>query len=246
MEKGHFIAVAFIALFMFGCTGNGGERIVYDCTKCNSTITPQPQNTEFALLLPTGCTDELCGISRTKGWASELGFETKLYNASWAQGPILMLFTKTDAFVFQSTPTTRLQFMDGTCNFINDKKACDIYKQELENSKTGIGACLAKNGLSMGTIAFYHSETCPHCAKMKPWIQELEAQGYKFYWVEGSNSTAMTVARDCYSTILKFNDGVPQFACPSNGKWQLGEFLSKDEMTKFASDCLAAANSTKG
>ena len=53
----------------------------------------------------------------------------------------------------------------------------------------------------------------------------------------------MKIGQECLSDIFDFGEGVPQFACPSNGQWKLGAvFQSVDEMKTFADECRNAAN----
>ncbi|OQX18619.1 MAG: hypothetical protein BWK75_06495 [Candidatus Altiarchaeales archaeon A3] len=102
-------------------------------------------------------------------------------------------------------------------------------------------SCLEKYNVSEDTIAFYHSDTCPHCVKMKPWVHELENKGYKFLWVNAADAEKMKIAQECLPDVLNFNEGIPQFGCPSNKKLKIGEFMSIEEMQKFADECRDAA-----
>jgi len=87
---------------------------------------------------------------------------------------------------------------------------------------------------SPDTVVFVYSNSCPYCNKMKPFVNELEDEGYKFYWAEGSDSEAREVITNCFSDLL--GKYVPQFICPATGKEQTGA-MSKDELKKFADDC---------
>ncbi|MFH1447542.1 MAG: hypothetical protein ABIG39_01655 [Candidatus Micrarchaeota archaeon] len=253
---GIFIAVAFLALS--GCTGN---NVVYDCSKCdvncsecdtdcsgcdvdcskctNVNIVPIDIKSGMTFIVPSSCTDELCGISETQGWAGELGLELPVYKADWAQSPIILMYTEDSAGIIMQT--SKREFMKGVCDFVNSTDACRIADEELEKAQAGMKSCLGNYSISLDTVAFYYSDTCPHCARMKPWVTELEGQGYKFFWVNYQNQTNMQIATDCLSTILQFGGGVPQFACPANGEWHIGAFAEEDELLKFASDCVAAA-----
>ncbi len=248
MNKKIIGAMLIMALaVLFGCTGN--EKIVYDCSKCNATtdcstcpggggIGPL---SGLTMIVPQSCTDELCKLTETKGWAKEIGVETQVFNADWAQGPILLLYSGKNAYVFQPTPAKRGDFMKSVCTFTKDTKACTFASEENKNATGDMKSCLQKNGVSLGAVAFYHADWCPHCAKMKPWVQELEAKGYQFYWIEEKNTTAIGILKDCLSTVIDAGSGYPQFGCPSNGKLQLGEFPSQEAMETFAKDCAAAA-----
>ena len=237
---GAMLVMAFAVLF--GCTGEG--RTVYDCSKCNATTDcskcPGPGNI-LTMIVPPSCTDSLCKLTETNGWAKEVGLETQVYNASWAQGTILLLYSGHDAYVFQPTPIKRGDFMKSVCTFTKDANACAFASEENNNATGDMKSCLQTSGISLGAVAFYHADWCPHCAKMKPWVHELEAKGYKFYWIEEQNSTAIGVLKNCLTTVIDPNGGYPQFGCPSNGKNQIGEFPSIDSMESFAKDCAAAA-----
>ncbi|MFH1470981.1 MAG: thioredoxin family protein [Candidatus Micrarchaeota archaeon] len=232
------LAIALVALF--GCTGGEPkERIVYDCSKCNMTEPPPVAGNILTMIVPPSCTESLCSMEKTRGWASEVGLELNVYNASWAQGPIILLYTDKDAFVFQKAGT-RGDFMQGICDFLGDNKACDTAKEERANSSIAMKSCLEKNGLTMGTMMFYHADWCPHCAKMKPIVEELENNGYKFYWIEEKNETAITVLNDCLTTVIDPRGGYPQFGCPSLKKAVPGE-MSKEELENFVKACVSAA-----
>jgi len=107
-------------------------------------------------------------------------------------------------------------------------------------------SCLKTYGLADGTVAFYHASWCPHCQKMKPWVKELENEGYKFLWaqIDSQESTMVAnvkIAQECYKDIINFGGGIPQFGCAANGQLHIGEFMSKEEMKNFADECKKAA-----
>jgi thiol-disulfide isomerase/thioredoxin len=257
MNKKFFGLVALIVfIVLFGCT-NGGANATNDCSKCNVTndcskctadcskcgggvgTEPVKIKSGMTMIVPPACTDELCGMNKTAGWAKEIGIDLQVYKADWAQSPIILMYTENSAGLLN--PTDRGGFMTSVCSFVNITKACSISKEEFENAKGNMKTCLQKNNVSLSTVAFYHANWCPHCANMKPWVQELEEQGYKFFWVEESDTVNITIAKDCLSGIIGFNDGIPQFACPSNGEKHMGEFVTKDDMLNFVKACIAAA-----
>ena len=84
-------------------------------------------------------------------------------------------------------------------------------------------------------IVFLHSNSCPHCRSMMPIIEELEEEGYNFYWAESSDSEARDVISNCFSDII--GGYVPQFICPATGNEQTGA-MSKDNLREFADDCV--------
>ena len=93
------------------------------------------------------------------------------------------------------------------------------------------GECFSE---SPDTVVFVHSNSCPHCRTMFPIVEELEEEGYKFYWAEGSDSAAREVIGTCFSDIV--GGYVPQFICPKTGKEKTGA-MSKSELIKFSDEC---------
>ena len=87
---------------------------------------------------------------------------------------------------------------------------------------------------SLDTVVFVYSNSCPYCNNMKPLIQELESEGYKFYWAEGSDVEARNVINNCFSDIV--GGYVPQFICPATGVEVTGA-MSKDALRQFADGC---------
>jgi thiol-disulfide isomerase/thioredoxin len=85
------------------------------------------------------------------------------------------------------------------------------------------------------TVVFVYSNSCPYCNNMKPIIEELEKEGYKFYWAESSDSEARDIVSSCFNDLL--SGYVPQFICPKTGKEQTGA-MSKADLKKFADDCI--------
>jgi hypothetical protein len=214
-----------------------------DCSKCAGQVTVEPVTVEagVTMMVPTLCTEELCGTNEIRGWMEEVGLRAQLYDADWAQGVIVLMHMDQKASVLN--PSTKRDLMKSICDFADITDACEIADAEFEKAKAGIKTCLADEGLTLGTVAFYYSSTCPYCTNMKPWVRNLEGKGYSFLWAQADSADPanMTIAYDCYSTILQFGQGVPQFACPANGAWQIGAFSSEEAMEKFAQDCADAA-----
>jgi len=104
--------------------------------------------------------------------------------------------------------------------------------------------CLAKYNITPDNVAFYYSDGCGFCAKMKPLVKELENNTnntYKFLWINVADAEKMKIGRECLANIFNFGKGYPQFACPSNAQWNLGAFGSKDELKNFADVCKKSA-----
>ena len=99
-------------------------------------------------------------------------------------------------------------------------------------SVTDYGECFSENP---STVVFVHSNGCPHCRNMVPIIEELENEGYGFYWAESSDSESREMVNSCFAELL--GGYVPQFICPATGKEQTGG-MSKEELKKFADSCI--------
>ncbi|MBW2977409.1 hypothetical protein KY331_01045 [Candidatus Woesearchaeota archaeon] len=99
-------------------------------------------------------------------------------------------------------------------------------------------------GLDPETVIFYYSTGCPWCQKMKPGVENLEKEGYKFYWAEGSDPEAAELIDNCIKEHMT-SGGVPQFICLKNGKIQTGAFvdadknMDQDALQAWVDDCIA-------
>lgn len=97
---------------------------------------------------------------------------------------------------------------------------------------TDYGGCFSEDP---STVVFVHSNYCPHCRDMMPIVEELEKEGYKFYWAESSDSEAGEIVSNCFSDLL--SGYVPQFICPATGEERTGA-MSKAELKEFAGGCI--------
>ena len=95
--------------------------------------------------------------------------------------------------------------------------------------------CTTKYNITKGTIIFVYSDSCPHCAKMKPFVEKLEEEGYNFYWARGSDSKSYEMLNECFSDVM--TGYVPQFICP-DGAEHTGE-MPIGELKDFADKCRA-------
>ncbi len=103
-------------------------------------------------------------------------------------------------------------------------------------------SCLGKYGISEDAVVFYHTDWCPHCQKMKPLVQNLTDKGYKFFSVEAEKEPEnVKIVNDCFSNVIDPKQGYPQFGCAANGKSKVGEFMSIEDMQKFADECKESA-----
>lgn len=96
--------------------------------------------------------------------------------------------------------------------------------------------CLAEYNLSADTVFFFYGADCPYSQKMMPYVSELEAKGYKFFWVESSNGSALQITSDCLYGIADLGN-VPEFICPAKRVNNIGTFPSLEEMEIFAANC---------
>ncbi len=95
--------------------------------------------------------------------------------------------------------------------------------------------CITRYNISKDTVIFVYSDSCPHCANMKPLVKELEEESYSFYWAGGSDSKSREILNDCFADVMK--GYVPQFIC-SNGVEHTGE-MSIENLREFADKCRA-------
>ena len=70
---------------------------------------------------------------------------------------------------------------------------------------------------------FFYSDGCPHCLKMKPIVEELQAKGYQIEWIDASQNQDLD---------NKFQiEGVPTFVRP-DGERLVGE-QTKEKLAEF-------------
>ena len=116
---------------------------------------------------------------------------------------------------------------------------------ELICNKDAIVECAKPYNITADTVIFYYSNGCGWCAKMKPGVEELQDEGYSFYWAEGSDAESAEVIEKCISEYMT-GGGVPQFICMKNADIHVGAFtdenrdLDVEGLRKFADDCIAS------
>ncbi len=98
---------------------------------------------------------------------------------------------------------------------------------EPNNNTQPILECIEPYGISSDTIIFYYSNQCGWCAKMKPGVEDLEKEGYKFHWVEGSDTEALELIDNCIRDYMT-SGGVPQFICPKTEEMYVGAFVDEN------------------
>ena len=74
---------------------------------------------------------------------------------------------------------------------------------------------------------------CSHCQNMMPIVQELESEGYNFYWAESSSADVAVVSQCLLDAV---QGGVPEFICAGTGQYELGA-VSKSVLKAFADSC---------
>jgi thiol-disulfide isomerase/thioredoxin len=137
------------------------------------------------------------------------------------------------------------------------KEICDNKVDDTGNGKVDCDDddCAAKltcnadalvecTGLDAETVIFYYSTGCPWCTKMKPGVENLEKEGYKFYSAEGSEPEAAEMIENCIQEYMT-SGGVPQFICLKTGEIKTGAFvdadknLDQDALQAWVDNCIA-------
>ena len=86
-------------------------------------------------------------------------------------------------------------------------------------------------------IAFIYTDWCPHCKNMKPWVKELESEGYNITWINAGNKDDIKIATKCMEGVAQLRY-VPEFVCLSKKVNKIGAFSSKEEMKSFFDNCI--------
>ena len=94
--------------------------------------------------------------------------------------------------------------------------------------------CAGEYGLTEDTVIFYHADWCPHCKKMIPVVEELEAEGYNFHLAETTSGEGVDVVDACFKDVLQ--GGVPQFICAGSKEYKMGS-MNKAALKAFADSC---------
>ncbi|MBW2965935.1 peptidylprolyl isomerase [Candidatus Woesearchaeota archaeon] len=103
----------------------------------------------------------------------------------------------------------------------------DIEEEDVEDT------CIGNYGVSKDTIIFYHANWCSYCNSMKSVVEDLEEEGYKFFWAETSKEEGMIV-RECFNDVLQ--GGIPEFICAGTYAYKIGA-MSKTTLRDFAERC---------
>lgn len=208
-------------------TSKGGEECVCKCP-------PSENMSTFVYIYPLGCPSSICDISSMREWVAELNLSVKEYTADWARGPLVFAYTQTSVGLIN--PTSKKTFMEGVCNFLKNKKSCDIVEEELKRTRENLAPCLSKYNVSGGTVVFFYSTACHWCKKMAPWVEELGNQTYNFLWIEVQDTEKMKIYNECFGALIT-ETGVPQFICTTDAELHLGAFQDIDALKEFAEKC---------
>jgi len=90
-----------------------------------------------------------------------------------------------------------------------------------------------ESSCKQNSVYFIYADWCPHCQKMKPWVTDLESQGYKFVKTSSDNVDSV---RGCLAGIGQMQY-IPEFVCISNKQDHVGEFTDENAMKAFADAC---------
>ena len=96
--------------------------------------------------------------------------------------------------------------------------------------------CLGKLGISEDTVFFFSSNRCTFSQEMKPSVIELQNKGYKFFFANIENVSAVNTLTTCLSSIANLSF-TPEFICPATGESFVGSFSGIDELKAFADRC---------
>lgn len=202
------------------------------CPKC-PTIS---EGLELLYLMPINCTT--CDFRMIQSISNDLNFLIKPYVTDSVQSPMLFIGTKNKATL--ALANSRYNILTAICEFANEKNACLLKDREFAKNKDAI-SCLKKYNISSTSVVFLYSDTCSHCARMKPFVRNLENQSYNFTWVNVQDAEKMAMVKDCLLNVLDVHGYVPQFACPITKEFKVGVFTSIEKMKEFADRCINAS-----
>ena len=113
----------------------------------------------------------------------------------------------------------------------------NISNSTLIGVNDSVTVCLNNYGMKKKSVIFIYADWCPHCAKMKPWVKQLEDEGYPIKWINSENASMINIVRECLSGIAQLRY-IPEFVCPANKEDKIGEFQTIDEMRNFMMSCI--------
>lgn len=140
----------------------------------------------------------------------------------------------------QTTQTNTIQTeTQNTGKYIlNSSKNINSSNHENSNIETNTSKSNenVKTFCELNKVYFIYADWCPHCQKMKPWVAQLESEGYMFVKIDSQNQESVNLAKECLTGIAQLRY-IPEFVCIANKKNHVGEFASIDEMKAFVSAC---------
>ena len=95
--------------------------------------------------------------------------------------------------------------------------------------------CLKDYGIDKNAVVFIYSTQCPYSRSMEPAVSQLENEGYKFFWLNVENGTALQIVSECLSGIADLS-GTPEFVCAATNRSKVST-MSIDELRLFAESC---------
>lgn len=96
-------------------------------------------------------------------------------------------------------------------------------------------SCMARYSISTGTVVFMYATDCAYSKVMIPYVRQLESEGYKFYWADTANGSALQPVTNCLKDVAAMAS-TPEFICPAKDKGRIGAF-SLEELRGFAENC---------
>jgi len=119
-------------------------------------------------------------------------------------------------------------FMTKDGKFAGSLSAISAPEEEnLNEPAKPILECVEQYNVTEDTIIFYYSNSCGWCSKMKPGVEALEEEGYKFKWIEGSDEEGSELIDNCIKNHMT-SGGVPQFICSKTDEIHVGAFADEN------------------
>jgi hypothetical protein len=95
-------------------------------------------------------------------------------------------------------------------------------------------SCLARYGIEKTTVIFIYADDCVYSKAMMPIVEQLEKEGYSFYFANTANGSALQPVVACLKNIAQMSS-TPEFVCVNNkshvGTWSI------ELLRGFAEEC---------
>ncbi len=237
-------AILILSVLISGCVDSGGklvkegDNIKINITENNITktifienISAQGMTYPFEKDLIGTKVGEKKNINYEEMVSVKLSQEPKANTEYSFRGQTIKIFNVNDT-----------DFQIGQHPLTGETLKFHVTIKNISDQKKSAVECLAKYNVTPDTVVFYHTDWCPHCQKMKPWVQNLTDSGYKFFSVEAEKEPdKVKIVAECASNVINSGGGIPQFGCVANGQSHSGEFMSIDDMKNFADECSKSA-----